>query len=131
MDAIQVWLQERLVMLAIMAAFALIDMIGGALIAIKKGEFKLEKLPEFVKTFAVNAWAWASVELIAYLPVYFNVEIKGLTELLVMYSGSAVYAFIMLKYAASVLGHVQNSDVMPLKAERALSKIGVPPDVGG
>lgn len=122
MDA---FIHEKLTMLGIMAAIALIDMIGGALIAIKNKQFNLEKLPEFVKTFAIYAWSWIAVELVAYLPVYFNVEISGLSALLAGYGGSAVYAFVVLKYVASILEHMQDSDALPLKAERALGAVGV------
>lgn len=122
MDA---FIHQKLAMLAVMAIIALIDMIGGVLIAIKNKQFQLEKLPEFVKTFAVYAWSWAAVELVAYLPVYFNVEITGLSALLANYGGSTVYAFIVLKYVASILAHMQDSDALPLKAERALGAVGV------
>lgn len=121
------FVNERLSMLIILVVFAVLDVIGGSLIAWKQGEFRWEKVPEFLKTFVSYLWAWISAELIGFLPALLNVQVAGLTELVANYMGSAVFAFVVLKYVTSIVTHIQNTNALPLRAENALVKLGVPP----
>lgn len=120
------FIAAKLPQLIVMSVFALLDLIGGILIALKMKEFKWECVPEFVKTFAVYLWSWVSAELVSFLPIALGVAVNGLAQIVVGFAGGAVYAFVILKYVASILTHIQDSDVLPLKAERAMTNAGVP-----
>jgi len=126
-ELIQPWLQERLLMLALMGAVALIDVILAVVVAIQNKDFKLEKLPEFLFTFVKWGLAWVAAELIQFLPVLFGIEANFWTEIFAQYTGTAVYAGVMVKYGASILGHIQDTNAVPKRASNALTKIGVPP----
>lgn len=125
-DILLPWLQERLWMLALMGAVALIDAVLAVVVAVQNKEFKLEKLPEFLFTFVKWGLSWVAAELIQFLPLLVNIDANFWTELFANYSGAAVYAGIMLKYGASILGHIQNTNAVPARASRVLDKVGIP-----
>lgn len=130
-ELLQPWLEERLWMLALMGAIALIDVVLAVVVAIQNKDFKLEKLPEFLFTFVKWGLSWVAAELIGFLPALFNVDANFWTELFANYSGSAVYAGVMVKYGASILGHIQDTQKLPDRAGNVLTKIGIPPDAQG
>jgi len=130
-EMIQPWLQERLLMLALMGAVALIDVILAVVVAVQNKEFKLEKLPEFLFTFVKWGLAWVAAELIQFLPTLFGVDANFWTEIFAQYTGGAVYAGVMVKYGASILGHIQDTQKLPDRASNVLTKIGIPPDAQG
>lgn len=132
MDAtlFQAWIGEKLWMLALLGAFAVIDMILGVIMSATNGEFKLEKLPEFIITFVKWTAAWFALELVQFLPAMFNVDLSQygvVADMFAQYSGALAYGGAVVKYIFSIFGHVNSSGVLPARANNALTKIGIPP----
>jgi hypothetical protein len=104
---------------------ALLDVLAGALVAVKHGEFRWEKVPEFLLEFVTYGFGWLSLEILAFLPGYVGVDLGGLLDLLTGYSGGAVFLFVAGKYITSVLSHLLALGVLP--AKDTFRAIGIPP----
>ena len=106
-------------------AIAFLDMLSGALVAVKFKEFKWEKLPEFLLQAFGYLLGWFTIEILTALPAFLGLDLSGLLELLSGYTGNAIFLFISGKYITSVLGHLLALGVLPGKD--TFRSIGIPP----
>jgi hypothetical protein len=121
------WFNGLLTPLIFIVTLALVDFIGGALTALFAGMFKLEKVGDFAKTLVIWLFAWIAAELLGFLPGFLGVEIQGYKELIAQNAGGAMLGFIVLKYAASILGHIASIKQVPDPAFFAMKKVGIKP----
>ena len=119
------WFLGLLPNLYFLLALVVLDLIGGVLIAILNKSFLLEKIADFVKSATLKFWAYLTVSLLAALPNFFGVEVKGYGDLLVEYSGEVVYGAIILSYLASILGHLASVGIP--KLPNLVKYVGVKP----
>ena len=120
------WAQALLPYLYVFIGMIVLDLIGGILISLKQGRFELEKIGDFAINAGLFLLGWMMAEAVAFLPEYFGVDIQGFGEFVASGFGKAVYLSIVLKYVASVLGHIT-----AIKEIGVVEKIGVPPSGQG
>ena len=125
--ALTTWLTTLIAPLILIVTLALMDFIGGTFTAAIAGEFKLEKAAEFGKTLIGWLYAWFAAETLTFLPGFLGVQVEGYKELIVQNAGVAMLAFVVLKYAASILGHIATIKALPDPAFSALSAVGIKP----
>lgn len=121
------WLNGLLTPLIFIVTLALMDFIGGAFTAAIAGKFKLEKVPDFAKTLVGWLYSWFAAESLAFLPAFFSVQVDGYKEIVANNAGEAMLGFIVLKYAASILGHIATIKQLPDAAFAVMAKVGVKP----
>lgn len=119
------WFLGLLPNLYFLLALVVLDLIGGVLIAILNKSFLLEKIADFVKSATLKFWAYLTVSLLAALPNFFGVEVKGFGDLLVEYSDTVIYGAIVLGYLASILGHLASVGIP--KLPNVVKYVGVEP----
>jgi len=85
----------------------LLDVIAGAVRSLLNKEFEWEKLPGFLITAGAYLFAWLLCMALVELPIYLGVVIEGYAEAISDILPEAVYALIVLKYLASLVGHVR------------------------
>lgn len=124
-DLILTWFLALLPNLYFLLALIALDLIGGTLVALLNKSFDLERIADFAKTAVLYLWAYLTVSFLAVLPNVFGVEVTGFGDLLVEYSDSVFYAGIVLKYGASILGHLASVGIP--KLPNAVKYIGITP----
>jgi len=90
-------------------AIVLLDLIAAVARAVMKKSFIWEFFPEFLLTAANYLMAWLLAEALAVLLIGFGIEISGYNELMADVAPKAVYAIVMLKYAASLVEHIRKA----------------------
>jgi len=106
------WLQTLLPKVVLLFIVDILDLIGGVIWAIKAKNFSWEELPRFLQNLSQYLFAWIAAEVLSFAPKFLGVKVDGLAEALINYSGTAVYAFVILKYVASILGHIASIQQM-------------------
>jgi hypothetical protein len=113
--------------LIFIVTLALMDFIGGAFTAAIAGKFKLEKVPDFAIKLVGLLYAWFAAESLTFLPGFLGVQVEGYAELITQNAGTGVLVFVVLKYAASILGHIASIKQLPDAAFAVMAKVGVKP----
>jgi len=117
------FLQTLLPKLGVLVLVAFLDLVGGVVVALRSGSFQWEKLPEFLKSFVMYLYAWLTAEAIWFVLGSIGVDLEGLWGLFEDYSGSAVFAGVLIKYGSSIVGHLQ---VILGRSSQTLAKLGLP-----
>lgn len=105
-EPLQTFALHLVPMLVGLFAVVLLDLLGGMALAWRNKTFDAEKVPQFLQNFALFAFSWLALEILGFMPIYLGLEIKGFGEALIDHSGEAAYAFVLLKYVASILKNV-------------------------
>ena len=115
------WLSSLLPMFVFLLIVVVLDMTGGAIQAWKKGEFKWEQLSSFVVTLVPYLWGWLTAEILVFAYQFSGLNVEGFAETVIENLNYAFYAFVVLKYVSSVVGHLASLGFQPDK----LKKIGM------
>jgi len=100
--ALQTWFNILWPKMLVLVALILLDMLGGALVAWKRGIFKWEKLPEGLSVASGYIFSWLAIEIVAFLPTLFALNISSLSEFIAANGPWAVYLGAVLKYLAGL-----------------------------
>jgi len=116
------WATDLLPYAYVFVGLIVLDLIGGVAIALKQKRFKLEAVGEFAINAGLYLLGWVMAEAVSFLPEFFGVQIQGFGELVAQGFGTVVYASIVLKYTASILGHIT-----AIREIGIVNRLGVPP----
>ena len=119
------WLSGLINPLILIVSMAFVDLLGGAITAAAAKKFNLEKLSEFGVTLGKFIYAWVAAEAMQFLPEFLGLQVNGYAELITENVGVGMLGFVVLKYGASILGHVASIRQLPDVAFGALSAVGV------
>lgn len=121
-EVLAAWATALLPYLYVFIGMIVLDLLGGIAISLKQSRFELEKLGDFAINAGLYLLGWIMAAAVAFLPELFGVDLQGFEELVAGNFGKAVYLSIVLKYVASILGHIT-----AIKEIGIVQKIGVKP----
>ena len=99
-----------------------LDLLGGVALALKERTFKLERIGDFAINAGLYLLGWLMAETLAFLPVFFGIDIASFGEFVANGFGLLTYGAIVVKYIGSILGHIT-----AIKEINVVKKLGVEP----